>query len=81
MPPAAARSELHTGPGDISNNAVQQVCPGHVAEHLSMGSIDPVGYALVIDALTHDGLASAHRINRSVCPGAPAAPAVASGAA
>jgi pimeloyl-ACP methyl ester carboxylesterase len=67
VPPPAARSELHTGPGDISNIAVQQVCPGHIAEHLSMGSTDPVGYALVVDALTHDGLASAHRIDRAVC--------------
>jgi len=44
-----------------------------------------VGYALVIDALTHDGLASAHRINRGVCaqpamPGVdPVAVAVAAG--
>jgi len=34
-----------------------------------------VGYALVIDALTHDGLASAHRINRGVCA-QPAMPGV-----
>jgi hypothetical protein len=32
-----------------------------------MGSTDPVGYALVVAALTHDGLASAHRIDRAVC--------------
>lgn len=65
--PPAARSELHTGPGAIVNIAVQQVCPGHVAEHLTMGSTDPVGYALVVDALDHHGLASAARIDRSVC--------------
>jgi pimeloyl-ACP methyl ester carboxylesterase len=65
--PPAAQSELHTGQGAISNVAVQQVCPVHVAEHLTMGSIDAVGYALVVDALTHDGLASADRIDRSVC--------------
>jgi hypothetical protein len=40
LPPAAS-SELHTGGGDIANIAVQQVCPGHVAEHLMMGSTDP----------------------------------------
>jgi hypothetical protein len=65
--PPAASSELHTGGGDIANIAVQRVCPGHVAEHLIMGSTDAVGYALVVDALTHGGLASAHRINRAVC--------------
>ena len=54
VPPPAARSELHTGPGDISNIAVQQVRPGHIADHLSMGSTDPVGYVLVVAALTHD---------------------------
>ncbi len=66
LPPAAS-SSLHTGEGDIANIAVQQICPGHLADHLSMGSIDPVGYALVIDALTHDGPARAARIDRSVC--------------
>lgn len=63
----AAQSELHTGPGRIVNVAVQQVCPAHVAEHLSMGSTDPVGYALVVDALTHRGLADASRIDPTVC--------------
>lgn len=65
--PAASSSSLHTGDGDIANIAVQQICPVHVADHLSMGSIDPVGYALVIDALTHQGPADPARINRSVC--------------
>jgi triacylglycerol esterase/lipase EstA (alpha/beta hydrolase family) len=66
LPPAAS-SELHTGPGDITNVAVQQICPGHVADHLTMGSTDPVGYALVVDALTHGGRARADRIDRAVC--------------
>ena len=41
--------------------------PLHVSDHLSMGTSDPVGYALVIDALTHAGPASAARISRTVC--------------
>jgi pimeloyl-ACP methyl ester carboxylesterase len=63
----AASSALHTGPGQISNVAVQSICPLHIADHLTMGTLDPVGYALVMDALTHDGPAAAARISRSVC--------------
>lgn len=63
----AASSSLHTGPGVISNVLVQSVCPVHVAEHLSMGTIDPIGYALVTDALAHRGAADPARIARSVC--------------
>ncbi|HEX4249627.1 MAG TPA: hypothetical protein VH008_17315 [Pseudonocardia sp.] len=36
---------------------------------------EPVGYALVVDALTHGGLASADRIDRRVCA-APLMPGV-----
>jgi triacylglycerol esterase/lipase EstA (alpha/beta hydrolase family) len=60
-------SSVHTGGGTIANIAVQQVCPGHVADHLAMGSYDPVGYALALDAITHAGPAQAARINLAVC--------------
>lgn len=63
----AASSALHTGAGTISNTLVQSICPVHLADHLSMGSFDPVGYALVLDALTHAGPAKSSRIRRSVC--------------
>ena len=66
LPPAAS-SSLHTGAGRISNIAVQSICPAHVADHLTMGSIDPVGWAVVVDAIDHDGPARASRIDRSVC--------------
>ncbi|WP_308252043.1 hypothetical protein [Pseudonocardia sp. KRD291] len=74
LPPAPS-SELRGGDGATSNIAVQQICPVHVAEHLSMGSIDPVGYAVVTDALDHDGPADAARIDRGVCA-APLMPGV-----
>lgn len=74
LPPAPS-SELRTGDGAISNIAVQQICPVHVAEHLSMGSTDPVGYAVAVDALDHDGPADASRVDRSVCA-APLMPGV-----
>ena len=69
LPPASS-SSLTTGPGNKANIAVQSVCPAHVADHLSMGSIDPVGYALVIDAISHAGTANGARVDRSVCAAA-----------
>jgi pimeloyl-ACP methyl ester carboxylesterase len=66
LPPAPS-SALTTGAGRRANISTFDVCPGHVADHLSMGSFDALAYALVIDALDHDGPASAARIDRSVC--------------
>lgn len=66
LPPRPA-SGLRDGPGAYSEVAVQQVCPVHLAEHLSMGTTDPVGHAVVLDALAHDGPASAARVPRRVC--------------
>lgn len=62
-----ASSALHTGKGEISNIEVQSICPAHVADHLTMGTFDPVAYALVLDALNHAGPAKASRIASSVC--------------
>jgi triacylglycerol esterase/lipase EstA (alpha/beta hydrolase family) len=64
---SAASTPLHTGGGAISNVAVQSLCPVHLADHITMGTSDPVAYALVQDALTHAGPASAARIDRAVC--------------
>jgi triacylglycerol esterase/lipase EstA (alpha/beta hydrolase family) len=60
-------SSVHSGGGQIANIAVQQVCPGHKADHLAMGSYDPVGYALALDAVTHAGPAQTARISTAVC--------------
>jgi hypothetical protein len=60
-------SSLHTGAGAISNVATQQICPLDVYEHLTVGTIDPVTYALVMDALDHPGPADPARISRAVC--------------
>lgn len=62
-----ASSPLTTGDGDIRNVLVQSICPVHISEHLSMGTTDPVGYALAIDALDNPGTANPARISRSVC--------------
>ena len=60
-------SSLHTGDGAIENHAIQEICPLDINEHLLLGTIDPVGYALAIDALNHPGPADPSRINPAVC--------------
>lgn len=63
----APSSALRTGRGRIANVATQDVCPGNTADHFAIGSYDPVGYALAVDALTHDGPADPARIPLSTC--------------
>jgi triacylglycerol esterase/lipase EstA (alpha/beta hydrolase family) len=60
-------SPLHGGGGDISNVAVQQICPLDVNEHLGLGTYDPVAWALALDAVDHSGPADPSRIPSSVC--------------
>ena len=60
-------SFLHTGAGKIRNIPVQDICPADVYDHNLLGTIDPVAYALVMDALRHRGPADPPRIDRAVC--------------
>jgi hypothetical protein len=60
-------SSLHGGGGEITNVAVQDICPLDTNEHLLVGTIDPVAYALAIDAMTHTGPADPSRISSGVC--------------
>lgn len=62
--PPAPSSALRGGEGDVANIATQQVCPNNVAEHFEIGTSDPVGWALVRDALVHDGPADIVRTLR-----------------
>jgi hypothetical protein len=64
---ARSSSALHTGAGAITNVSTQDVCPLDLDEHLTVGTIDPVAYALALDALDHAGPADPARISRSVC--------------
>ncbi|MGH3412805.1 MAG: esterase/lipase family protein [Marmoricola sp.] len=59
-------SSLTPGP-DVTNVATQDVCPTDVYEHLGIGTVDPVTYALAMDALDHPGPARPSRIDGSVC--------------
>jgi hypothetical protein len=60
-------SSLHTGAGRIENVATQDVCPNDANEHLLVGLIDPVAYALAVDALQHAGPADPKRVAKTVC--------------
>jgi hypothetical protein len=65
--PATASASLRTGQGRITNVAVQDLCPTDVYEHNFNGTVDPVTYALVMDALAHPGPAVPARVPASVC--------------
>jgi hypothetical protein len=62
-----ASAALHTGKGKITNVATQQICPSDLYEHNTIGTVDPVAYAIAVDALTHSGPADPARIPKSVC--------------
>ena len=54
-------SSLHGGGGQITNVAIQDLCPGDVSEHLAIGTQDLVAYDLAVDALEHSGPADPTR--------------------
>ena len=54
-------SSLHTGDGQITNVAIQDLCPLDPSEHLAIGTQDKVAYDLAVDALEHPGPADPAR--------------------
>jgi pimeloyl-ACP methyl ester carboxylesterase len=58
-------SSLHGGGGDITNEAIQDICPADPSEHLAIGTQDNVAYDLAIDALEHPGPADPARAQAS----------------
>jgi pimeloyl-ACP methyl ester carboxylesterase len=60
-------SSLRGGGGQITNIAVQDVCPTDLSDHLAIGTIDNTAYTLAIDALEHPGPADPARIPTGVC--------------
>lgn len=58
---------LPTRRGQVRNVAVQDLCPLDTYEHNLLGTLDPVAYALVMDALRHRGPADPSRIDPAVC--------------
>lgn len=64
--PDNCSSCLTTGEGDIANVQTQELCPLDVSDHVLIG-ISPATYAIIVDALTHDGPADISRIPNSAC--------------
>ncbi|HUS20851.1 MAG TPA: hypothetical protein VMZ66_02435 [Aeromicrobium sp.] len=60
--PAHCTSCLTVGPGSIANIQTQQVCPLDTSDHVLIG-VAPATYAIIVDALTHDGPAVLSRIS------------------
>lgn len=60
-------SPLRDGGDNVANVSLQSICPAHPADHFTIGTSDPVAYALAIDALDHDGPADPARVDRAVC--------------
>ena len=64
--PDNCSSCLTTGEGEIANVQTQELCPLDVSDHVLIG-ISPATYAIIVDALTHDGPADITRIPQSAC--------------
>jgi pimeloyl-ACP methyl ester carboxylesterase len=58
--------QASTLPG-ATNVAVQDVCPADASDHLELGTVDPVAFALAFDALDHAGPADRSRLPSDVC--------------
>lgn len=57
-----ASSPLRDGGDRVANIATQSVCPANAADHLALGTYDPVAHALMLDALSHPGPADPTRL-------------------
>ncbi|MCI5062285.1 MAG: lipase family protein [Algiphilus sp.] len=45
----------------VANILLQDICPGHLAEHLTIGTTDTLAFALVLDAISNPGPADPER--------------------
>lgn len=64
------------GPGEITNVAIQDICPLAIADHLLVASTNPIAVALALDAITRPGPANPAGIDRGVCEAGLFAPGV-----
>jgi hypothetical protein len=60
-------SSVHGGGGEITNVAIQDVCPLDLTEHLGIGTQDNTAWALALDALSHPGPAVPSNVPQSTC--------------
>lgn len=59
---ATGSSALRGGEGDITNVAIQDLCPLDLNEHLAIGLYDNVAHHIALDALDHEGPAVPSRV-------------------
>jgi hypothetical protein len=69
---SAPTSVLTDGGRNVVNISLQEVCPANTADHRAIGTHDPVGWAIALDALEHEGPASLARILGGGVPGSSA---------
>ncbi|HEU0197272.1 MAG TPA: alpha/beta fold hydrolase [Nevskiaceae bacterium] len=55
----------HSSAANVTNINLQQVCPGHIVDHVTIGTTDPLAFALTMDAITHDSPANFQRAGGS----------------
>ncbi len=65
VPTAALDWQQHNP--HVANVNVQDVCPGRVVEHLSIGTTDAFAMALALDAFTHPGPGDPARVASATC--------------
>src|SRR5262245_13583199 len=65
----APTSALTDAGSNVANIRLQDVCPANTANHRAIGTYDPVGWAIALDALEHDGPADLARILGGGAPG------------
>lgn len=51
----------------VANILIQDVCPGRIVEHATIGLSDRATFELVLDALAHPGPASPQRAGSEIC--------------
>lgn len=51
----------YSSASNVSNINLQKVCPLHIVDHVTIGTTDPLAFALTMDAITHDAPANFQR--------------------
>lgn len=61
VPEPTAAVDFGQGNPNVSNILLQDVCPGHFADHVSIGTVDALAFELTIDAIANPGPADVGR--------------------
>lgn len=65
QPPSTTVLDAGQNNPRVANILLQDVCPGHLAEHLSIGTTDSLAFALALDAISNPGPANVERAGGS----------------